>query len=311
MDVYFEIVDYLLDKKVYGWVIKFFLECVCGICFVYDFVDVVIGEVIVKVGDKVILCIVKKLIDEGEVQNLLVLFDNIVGKFVVKDIINEENGVIYVEVGDELMFEIDCDGEIIGGIVKDLIDVGIIDILVLDIDNVNVGLYICNIFVFDKNMNCEIVFMDIYCVMCLGELLIVEVVLVLFDMLFFDSECYDLLVVGCVKMNMCLVFDVEDIQWILCCEDIVVCIKVLVELCDGKGDIDDIDYFGNCCVCLVGELMENQYCVGLFCMECVIKECMLLVEIDIVMFQDLINVKFVVVVVCEFFGLLQLLQFMD
>lgn len=106
-------------------------------------------------------------------------------------------------------------------------------------------------------MNCEIVFMDIYCVMCLGELFIVEVVSVLFDMLFFDSECYDLFVVGCVKMNMCLVLDVEDIMCILCKEDIVFCIKVLVELCDGYGDVDDIDYFGNCCVCFVGELMEN------------------------------------------------------
>lgn len=238
-------------------------------------------------------------------------FDKIIGCFVVKDIINEQIGLIYVEVGDEIIVEYDCDGEILGGLLKVLLDNGIEDILVLDIDYVNVGFYICNIMVVDKNMNCEGVFMDIYCVMCLGELLIVEVVLVLFGSLFFDSECYDLFVVGWVKMNMCLNFDVLDIQCMLCYVDIIVCICGLVELCDGKGEIDDIDYFGNCCVCLVGELMENQYCIGLLCMECVICECMFGVEIDIVMLQDLINVKFVVVVVCEFFGLLQLLQFMD
>jgi DNA-directed RNA polymerase subunit beta len=112
-------------------------------------------------------------------------------------------------------------------------------------------------------------------------------------------------------MNMRLDLDAEDTQRTLRKEDIIACIKALVELRDGKGDIDDIDHLGNRRVRSVGELMENQYRVGLLRMERAIKERMSSVEIDTVMPQDLINAKPAAAAVREFFGSSQLSQFMD
>jgi DNA-directed RNA polymerase subunit beta len=254
---------------------------------------------------------VKKLIDEGSVQNLLVPFDRIVGKFVAKDIINEETGAIYVEAGDELTLEYDKNGEITGGTLQDLLDAGITDIPVLDIDNISVGPYMRNTMAQDKNMNRDTALMDIYRVMRPGEPPTVEAASALFDSLFFDSERYDLSAVGRVKMNMRLALDAEDTQRTLRKEDIVACIKALVDLRDGRGDIDDIDHLGNRRVRSVGELMENQYRVGLLRMERAIKERMSSVEIDTVMPQDLINAKPAAAAVREFFGSSQLSQFMD
>ena len=112
-------------------------------------------------------------------------------------------------------------------------------------------------------------------------------------------------------MNMRLDLDKPDTQRTLDRDDIVACIKALVELRDGKGEIDDIDHLGNRRVRSVGELMENQYRVGLLRMERAIKERMSSVEIDTVMPQDLINAKPAAAAVREFFGSSQLSQFMD
>jgi len=238
-------------------------------------------------------------------------FDQVVGKFVSKDIINEETGAIYVEAGDELTWELDKDGEVIGGSLKDLLDAGITAIPVLDIDNVNVGAYMRNTMAMDKNMSRDTALMDIYRVMRPGEPPTVDAASALFDTLFFDSERYDLSAVGRVKMNMRLALDAEDTVRTLRREDIVACVKALVDLRDGRGDIDDIDHLGNRRVRSVGELMENQYRVGLLRMERAIKERMSSVEIDTVMPQDLINAKPAAAAVREFFGSSQLSQFMD
>jgi len=238
-------------------------------------------------------------------------FDQVVGKFVSKDIINEETGAIYVEAGDELTWELDKDGEVIGGSLKDLLDAGITTIPVLDIDNVNVGAYMRNTMAMDKNMSRDTALMDIYRVMRPGEPPTVDAASALFDTLFFDSERYDLSAVGRVKMNMRLALDAEDTVRTLRREDIVACVKALVDLRDGRGDIDDIDHLGNRRVRSVGELMENQYRVGLLRMERAIKERMSSVEIDTVMPQDLINAKPAAAAVREFFGSSQLSQFMD
>jgi DNA-directed RNA polymerase subunit beta len=133
----------------------------------------------------------------------------------------------------------------------------------------------------------------------------------LFDTLFFDKERYDLSAVGRVKMNMRLALEKPDTQRTLDREDIIACIKALVELRDGKGEIDDIDHLGNRRVRSVGELMENQYRVGLLRMERAIKERMSSVEVDNVMPQELINAKPAAAAVREFFGSSQLSQFMD
>ncbi|RKF14733.1 DNA-directed RNA polymerase subunit beta [Roseovarius spongiae] len=314
MDAYYDTVTYTLKKKGktnLGWVTKFFPERVRGTRPTYDLVDADTGEVIAEAGKKVTPRAVKKLIDEGKVTDLLVPYEHILGKFAAKDIINEETGAIYVEAGDELTLEFDKDGEVTGGSLQELLDAGITEIPVLDIDNINVGPYMRNTMAMDKNMNRETALMDIYRVMRPGEPPTEEAASALFDTLFFDSERYDLSAVGRVKMNMRLALDKPDTQRTLDREDIVACVKALVELRDGKGDIDDIDHLGNRRVRSVGELMENQYRVGLLRMERAIKERMSSVEIDTVMPQDLINAKPAAAAVREFFGSSQLSQFMD
>ncbi len=310
MDAYYETVTYTL-KKNKGWVTKFFPERVRGTRPMYDLVDAKSGKVIADAGKKVTPRAVKKLIDDGKVTDLLLPYEQIAGKFVAKDIINEENGAIYVEAGDELTIERDKDGDIIGGSVMELVEAGITEIPVLDIDNVNVGPYMRNTMAADKNMNRETALMDIYRVMRPGEPPTEEAASALFDTLFFDGERYDLSAVGRVKMNMRLALDKPDTQRTLDREDIVACVKALVDLRDGKGDVDDIDHLGNRRVRSVGELMENEYRVGLLRMERAIKERMSSVEIDTVMPQDLINAKPAAAAVREFFGSSQLSQFMD
>ena len=133
----------------------------------------------------------------------------------------------------------------------------------------------------------------------------------MFKSLFFDPERYDLSAVGRVKMNMRLDLDAADTMRVLRKEDILAVIRTLVDLRDGKGEIDDIDHLGNRRVRSVGELMENQYRIGLLRMERAIKERMSSVDIDTVMPQDLINAKPAAAAVREFFGSSQLSQFMD
>ncbi|MFB9150996.1 DNA-directed RNA polymerase subunit beta [Roseovarius ramblicola] len=310
MNAYYDTVDYKLKKKK-GWVTTFFPERVRGTRPTYDLVDAKTGEVICEAGKKVTPRAVKQLIDEGKVTNLLVPFEQIVGKFVARDIIDEETGAIHVEAGDELTLEHDKDGTVTGGTLQALLDAGVTDIPVLDIDGINVGPYIRNTMAADKNMNRESALMDIYRVMRPGEPPTEEAATALFETLFFDAERYDLSAVGRVKMNMRLNLDKPDTQRTLDRDDIVACVRALVELRDGKGDIDDIDHLGNRRVRSVGELMENQYRVGLLRMERAIKERMSSVEIDTVMPQDLINAKPAAAAVREFFGSSQLSQFMD
>ena len=310
MDAYYDTVDYTYEKG-RGWVTTFFPERVRGTRPTFDLVNADTGEVIAEAGKKVTPRAVKKLLDDGEVPDLLLPFDQIIGKFAAKDIIDEETGAIYVEAGDELTWEVDKDGEVIGGTIKELIDAGHTTIPVLDIDNINVGAYMRNTMAQDKNMSRETALMDIYRVLRPGEPPTVDAASALFDTLFFDSERYDLSAVGRVKMNMRLALEAEDTMRTLRREDIVACVKALVDLRDGRGEVDDIDHLGNRRVRSVGELMENQYRVGLLRMERAIKERMSGVEIDTVMPQDLINAKPAAAAVREFFGSSQLSQFMD
>ena len=152
---------------------------------------------------------------------------------------------------------------------------------------------------------------DIYRVMRPGEPPTLDTAQNMFQSLFFDPERYDLSAVGRVKMNMRLDLDAPDTMRVLRKEDIIAVIRTLVDLRDGKGEIDDIDHLGNRRVRSVGELMENQYRIGLLRMERAIKERMSSVDIDTVMPQDLINAKPAAAAVREFFGSSQLSQFMD
>ena len=310
MNAYYDTVDFTYVKNE-GWSTKFFPERYTGTRPAMDIVDASSGEVMMEAGKKVTPRQVKALRDDDKVGQIMVPFDAIVGKFAARDIIDENTGAIFAEAGDELTWELDKAGEVSGGTLKELLDAGVTDIPVLDIDNVTYGAYMRNTMAADKNMGRESALMDIYRVMRPGEPPTVDAAQNLFDQLFRDSERYDLSAVGRVKMNMRLDLDAEDTVRTLRDEDILACIKALVELRDGRGDIDDIDHLGNRRVRSVGELMENQYRVGLLRMERAIKERMSSVEIDTVMPQDLINAKPAAAAVREFFGSSQLSQFMD
>ncbi len=283
-----------------GWRMPFRPDRMRGIKPTSDLIDAKTGKVAIEAGRKVTARLAKKLADEG-LKELLVSDADLHGRYLAQDIVNMETGEIYGEAGEEL------DAKLIGT----LRDLGLKEVPILDIDHVNVGAFIRNTLAVDKNSNTEEALLDIYRVMRPGEPPTPEAAQNLFNGIFFDAERYDLSAVGRVKMNMRLDLDAPDTVRTLRKEDILAVIKTLVGLRDGKGEIDDIDHLGNRRVRSVGELMENQYRVGLLRMERAIKERMSSVDIDTVMPQDLINAKPAAAAVREFFGSSQLSQFMD
>ena len=310
-DTYYQEVKYCVsgDNK---WSIPFYPSRFRGIKPIFDLVDADTGEVIAEAGKKITPRFVKEIEESKSVKKILVPFDSIIGRFASHDIVNEKTGEIWLEAGEEITCDFDQkSGSITGGNLKTLFDNGVTEISTLDIDHVNVGPYIRNTMASDKNFNREMALEDIYKVMRPGEPPTIEAAADLFESLFFDEERYDLSAVGRVKLNMRLDLDAPDTMRTLRKEDIVAVIAALVELKDGKGEIDDIDHLGNRRVRSVGELMENQYRVGLLRMERAIRERMSSVEIDTVMPQDLINAKPAAAAVKEFFGSSQLSQFMD
>ena len=307
---YYDTVDFKYLKD--SWSTKFFPERSRGTKPAFDLIDTETGEVIAEQGKKITPRQVKKFIDGGKQINIKVPMDFIAGRFCSQDIIDEKTGRIWIEAGEELTIDVDVNtGEMVGGNVKTLIDQGLEFIPTLDIDNINVGPYIRNTMVNDKSYNKETALSEIYRVMRPGEPPTLESAMDLFNSLFFDSERYDLSAVGRVKMNMRLELDAEDTQRTLRSDDIIAVIRALVGLRDGKGEVDDIDHLGNRRVRSVGELMENQYRLGLLRMERAMRERMSSVDIDTVMPQDLINAKPAAAAVREFFGSSQLSQFMD
>ncbi len=223
------------------------------------------------------------------------------GNYIAVDLYDPATGEIFAEAGDEITPKT----------LPALIDAGFDELPVLDIDHVNIGPYIRNTLTVDKNNSREDALFDIYRVMRPGEPPTLDTAEAMFHSLFFDAERYDLSAVGRVKMNMRLDLDAPDTMRTLRKEDIVAVVRALVDLRDGRGEIDDIDHLGNRRVRSVGELMENQYRLGLLRMERAIKERMSSVDIDTVMPQDLINAKPAAAAVREFFGSSQLSQFMD
>ena len=283
-----------------GWKMLFVSEKMRGMTPVGDLADAKTGEVVIKAGEKITARKARELA-KGGLKEVLVSADDLAGRYLAEDIVDLNTGKIHAEAGREL------DAELLA----ELKDQKIKEFLILDIDYINVGPFIRNTLNIDKNANQEEALMDVYRVIRPGEPPTVEAATALFKMLFFDSERYDLSAVGRVKMNMRLELDAPDTMRVLRKEDILAVVKTLVDLRDGKGEIDDIDHLGNRRVRSVGELMENQYRVGLLRMERAIKERMSSVDIDTVMPQDLINAKPAAAAVREFFGSSQLSQFMD
>lgn len=283
-----------------GWRIPYSVERYKGMKLLADLVDADTGEVVAQAGKKLTARAAKLLAEKG-LKEIKATEDDLYGSYLAEDIVNYQTGEIYLEAGDEIDEKT----------LQVLLDQNVDEINVLDIDHVNIGAYIRNTLAADKNQSRQDALFDIYRVMRPGEPPTLETAEAMFNSLFFDPERYDLSAVGRVKMNMRLDLDCPDTIRILRKEDILAVVKTLVELRDGRGEIDDIDNLGNRRVRAVGELMENQYRIGLLRMERAIKERMSSIEIDTVMPQDLINAKPAAAAVREFFGSSQLSQFMD
>ncbi len=283
-----------------GWRLPFDPKRVRGFVAKTDMRNADNDEVVIEAGKK-LTARQARLLQEKGVKALKVSDEDLFGHYIAEDLVNTSTGEIFAEAGQEI------DEKLLVA----LTEAGYNEIPVLDIDHINTGPFIRNTLAIDKNVTREDALFDIYRVMRPGEPPTVETAEAMFNSLFFDPERYDLSAVGRVKMNMRLDLDAPDTVRILRKEDILAVVKTLVALREGKGQIDDIDHLGNRRVRSVGELMENQYRIGLLRMERAIKERMSSVDIDTVMPQDLINAKPAAAAVREFFGSSQLSQFMD
>ncbi len=283
-----------------GWRVPFNPDRLKGTKATVDLIDADTGEVVVEAGKKMTARSARLLGDRG-IKALKAQDDDLYGQYLAEDLFNSETGEIYAEAGDEITVKT----------LPGLLEHGFEVLPILDIDHINIGPYIRTTLAVDKNSSREDALFDIYRVMRPGEPPTLDTAQAMFHSLFFDPERYDLSAVGRVKMNMRLDLDAEDTVRVLRKADILAVAKALVDLRDGRGEIDDIDHLGNRRVRSVGELMENQYRLGLLRMERAIKERMSSVDIDTVMPQDLINAKPAAAAVREFFGSSQLSQFMD
>jgi DNA-directed RNA polymerase subunit beta len=312
LNTFYKQIPYKRTKE--GWRVPFDGNRLRGYKAVNDLVDADTGKVVIEAGKKLTVRQARQLAEKG-LKALRMTDQELIGHYIAEDLINTKTGEIYAEAGEEITGTERKDGELDINVgetpLKSLIDFGYKELPLLNIDHVNVGAYIRNTLAIDKNMTREDALFDIYRVMRPGEPPTIDTAQTMFQSLFFDPERYDLSAVGRVKMNMRLDLTAEDTQRTLRKEDILAVIRTLVDLRDGKGEIDDIDHLGNRRVRSVGELMENQYRIGLLRMERAIKERMSSVDIDTVMPQDLINAKPAAAAVREFFGSSQLSQFMD
>ena len=300
-----EILDEFYDRVPHkrvkgGWTMPFNVDRVKGVKLERDLIDAKSGDVVAEAGKKLSARAAKKLEEDG-LKSLFLSDEEMIGRYFAGDLVNFENGEIFAEASEEItekhleLFE----------------EIGIDAFDTIDVDHVNIGGYVRNTLSADKNSNRDMALIDIYRVMRPGEPPTLETAEGLFYGLFFDPERYDLSAVGRVKMNIRLGFETDDEMRVLRKEDILSVLKTLVGLRDGNGDIDDIDNLGNRRVRSVGELMENQYRIGLLRMERAIKERMSSAELETLMPQELINAKPVAAAVREFFGSSQLSQFMD
>jgi DNA-directed RNA polymerase subunit beta len=281
-----------------GWARPFDPDAFRGLKLLEPLIDAETGEVVADTEAKLTARSARKI---GEkTKNVLVSRADLLGRFIAIDMVNEETGEIFAEAGEEL-----AEARLAA-----LEAAGITELATLAVDQQN-GPWIRNTLAIDKNNNRDDALIDIYRVMRPGEPPTPETAETLFRGLFFDPDRYDLSAVGRVKMNMRLGLECDDTVRILRREDVLKTVKILTELKDGRGTIDDIDNLGNRRVRSVGELMENQYRVGLLRMERAIRERMGSVDIDTVMPHDLINAKPAAAAVREFFGSSQLSQFMD
>ncbi|WP_437756619.1 DNA-directed RNA polymerase subunit beta [Sorangium sp. So ce1389] len=270
--------------------------------------DIKIGnDVIVKKNTKFTRAAIRKM-KEAKLERLSLEPEELVGKVAAHDIVDPETGEVVVEVNEELT----------EAKLERLRDANIEQFRILFIDGLNVGSYLRDTLLTDKVKTMEDSILEIYRRLRPGDPPTLETAKTLFHNLFFNAERYDLSKVGRLKLNYKFYRDVPEEErpgldlTVLTPQDILETVRHLIELKNGRGSVDDIDHLGNRRVRAVGELMENQYRIGLVRMERAIKERMSMSqEIDTLMPHDLINAKPVSAVVKEYFGSSQLSQFMD
>ena len=270
--------------------------------------DIKIGaETVVKKNTKFTKAAIKKLRD-GKIDRLPIDLEELVGKVAAHDVVDKETGEVILEVNEEVS----------EGKLEKLRDANIESFKILFIDGLNVGSYLRDTLLAEKVKTNEDAIMEIYRRLRPGDPPTLETAKTLFHNLFFNAARYDLSKVGRLKLNYKFYRDLPEDQRpaldtaVLTPQDILETVRHLIELKNGRGSVDDIDHLGNRRVRAVGELMENQYRIGLVRMERAIKERMSMSqEIDTLMPHDLINAKPVSAVVKEYFGSSQLSQFMD
>jgi len=298
LKLFYDVVSFKETAK--GWSTSFVINRWRNAKLLHDLVDAKTGKTIIAAGEKMSPRKAKELEQEG-LKDILIQTEQLFGKFIAEDVINEETGEIIAEAGDEIT----------EALFKELTKKNVKVLNTLFVDDIQVGSYLRDTLMADRNFSREDALMDIYRVMRPGEPPTVESAETLFQTLFFDLERYDLSAVGRVKMNQRLGLSEPDTTYILKREDIIEIVRVMLRLKDGQDHIDDIDHLGNRRVRPVGELLENHYLAGMSRMERTIRERMGSIDLDAMMPNDLINAKPLSAAVKEFFASSQLSQFMD
>ena len=266
----------------------------------FDLIDAKTNKKVLSKGDKLNLIIANKL-KEKNLSSIFVTNDEIIGKYTTDDI-KDKNNEIILRSGFNITDEI----------AEQLISNGTQTLNLACIDPINKGPYLLETLKIDKNNDKSEALSDIYKVLRPGEAPTIDIAEDIFKNLYFNKDRYDLSEVGRVKLNSKLDLKTKNDETILSKEDILAIIQFMLDLRDGKGDVDDIDHLGNRRVRSVGELVENQFRIGLLRMERTVKEKMsTFLEIESAMPQDLINAKPITTSLKDFFATNQLSQFMD
>ncbi|WP_159821651.1 DNA-directed RNA polymerase subunit beta [Colwellia sp. 20A7] len=258
------------------------------------------GEVLIESGRRITARHIRSL-EKAKIEKLEVPAEYIVGKVLSKAYIDKSTGEVVAEANAELTLEL----------LAELSQAGHKTISTLYMNEFDVGSYMSDTLRVDSSTNRLEAMVEIYRMMRPGEPPTKDAADTLFNNLFFASERYDLSTVGRMKFNR-RVGNADDIgSGVLSKEDIVSVMKTLIDIRDGKGEVDDIDHLGNRRIRSVGEMAENQFRVGLVRVERAVRERLSLGDLDAIMPQDLINAKPISAAVKEFFGSSQLSQFMD
>ena len=302
LDLFYDFNIFHFDEKKKLWSTKFNPEDYKRpVKLKTDLIDSSNNKKVLQKGSKINFVIAKKLFEEG-LKNISFTSDYFLGKYVKKDLNNPSSKELFLKSGSSITQEN----------LDKILEYNIETLEIADVDFINKGPYLIDTLNIDKNNSKEEAINDIYKVLRPGEPPSFDVAKDIFNNLFFTSLRYDLSDVGRVKLNNKLQLKCSDDVTILRNDDIVAIVKHMLDLRDGKGEVDDIDHLGNRRVRSVGELVENQFRIGILRMERVIKEKMsTLLEVESAMPQDLINPRPITAALKDFFATSQLSQFMD